>query len=186
MHYYRFKNNSEEGRIKREETTYTCHWFHVDIWQKPTQYCKAIIFQLKINEFKFKKILRGHHRLTQTPNRETGPAVGTLRSPWPKTTEAWGLCVQQWLTLCDPMDCSPPGWLLCPWEFPSKNTGVCCHLLHQRTFLMQGLSLSLLYVLLCRWCLYPLSPEGWVGIKWANRGWEVNGIDLHRLTRIDW
>ena len=24
---------------------------HVDIWQKPTQYCKAIILQLKINKF---------------------------------------------------------------------------------------------------------------------------------------
>ena len=24
-----------------------------DIWQKPTQYCKAIIFQLKINKFKY-------------------------------------------------------------------------------------------------------------------------------------
>ena len=28
---------------------------HVDIWQKPTQYCKAIIFQLKINSI-FKSI----------------------------------------------------------------------------------------------------------------------------------
>ena len=24
---------------------------HVDVWQKPTQHCKAIIFQLKINKF---------------------------------------------------------------------------------------------------------------------------------------
>ena len=28
---------------------------HVDVWQKPTQYCKAIILQLKINKFKKKK-----------------------------------------------------------------------------------------------------------------------------------
>ena len=27
---------------------------HVDAWQKPTQYCKAIILQLKINKFKKK------------------------------------------------------------------------------------------------------------------------------------
>lgn len=27
---------------------------HVDVWQKPTQYCKAIILQLKMNTF-FKK-----------------------------------------------------------------------------------------------------------------------------------
>ena len=25
---------------------------HVDVWQKPTQYCKAIILQLKIDKFK--------------------------------------------------------------------------------------------------------------------------------------
>ena len=24
---------------------------HADIWQKPTQYCKAIVLQLKINTF---------------------------------------------------------------------------------------------------------------------------------------
>ena len=28
-------------------------------------------------------------------------------------------------TLCDPMDCSPPGFL-CPWDSPGKNTGVGC------------------------------------------------------------
>ena len=28
---------------------------HVDIWQKPTQYCKAGIFQLKINLKNYKK-----------------------------------------------------------------------------------------------------------------------------------
>ena len=28
---------------------------HVDVWQKPTQYCKTIILQLKINNF-FKKL----------------------------------------------------------------------------------------------------------------------------------
>ena len=33
---------------------------------------------------------------------------------------------QSCLTLCDPMDCSPPV-LLCPWDFPGKNTGVGCH-----------------------------------------------------------
>ena len=31
------------------------------------------------------------------------------------------MCAQLCLTLCDPMDCSPPGssW---PWDFPGKNT----------------------------------------------------------------
>jgi len=36
------------GRIRREGT-YVYPWLiHVDVWQKPTQYCKAIILQLKI------------------------------------------------------------------------------------------------------------------------------------------
>ena len=31
---------------------YTYLWLiHVDVWQKPTPYCKAIILQLKINKF---------------------------------------------------------------------------------------------------------------------------------------
>jgi len=37
------------GRFRREETyVYLC-LIHVDIWQKPTKYYKAIILQLKIN-----------------------------------------------------------------------------------------------------------------------------------------
>ena len=38
------------GGFKREGT-YVCLWLiHVDVWQKPTQYCKEIILQLKINK----------------------------------------------------------------------------------------------------------------------------------------
>ena len=37
------------GKFKREGT-YVYQWLiHVDVWQKPTQYGKAIILQLKIN-----------------------------------------------------------------------------------------------------------------------------------------
>ena len=32
-------------------------------------------------------------------------------------------CVQ---LFCDPMECSPRLWLLCPWDSPGKNTGVGC------------------------------------------------------------
>ena len=40
-----------EGRFKREGPC-VCLWLiHVDVWQKPTQYCKAIIHQLKIKKF---------------------------------------------------------------------------------------------------------------------------------------
>ena len=35
--------------------------------------------------------------------------------------------------------------LLCPQNFPGKNTGVACHFLLQAIFLIQGLNLSLLH-----------------------------------------
>ena len=49
---------------------------------------------------------------------------------------------QSFLTLCGPMDCSPPG--SCSWDFPGKNTGVGCHVLRQGIFPTQGLNLCLL------------------------------------------
>ena len=39
-----------EGGSRGGET-YICLWLiHIDIWQKLTQYCKAIILQLKVNK----------------------------------------------------------------------------------------------------------------------------------------
>ena len=40
--------------FKREGTYVYLLLIHVDVWQKPTQYCKAVILQLKIDLF-FKK-----------------------------------------------------------------------------------------------------------------------------------
>ena len=37
----------------REEMCVYLWLSHVDVWQKPTQYCKAIIFQLKNTSKKF-------------------------------------------------------------------------------------------------------------------------------------
>ena len=37
--------------------------------------------------------------------------------------------------------------LLCPWDFPGKNTGLGCHFLFQRIFLIQGLNPHLLCLL---------------------------------------
>ena len=37
------------------------------------------------------------------------------------------------------MDCSPPARVLCPWDFPSKNTGVGCHALLQGLFPFPGI-----------------------------------------------
>ena len=45
------------GKFKREDTYVYLWLIHVDVWQKPTKYCKAIILQLKMNKFNyFKKI----------------------------------------------------------------------------------------------------------------------------------
>jgi len=49
----------ELGERSKREGTYAHLWLiHVDLWQKPTQYCKAIILQLKIekNKMNNKKI----------------------------------------------------------------------------------------------------------------------------------
>ena len=40
------------GREVNKEGTYVYLWLiYVDVWQKPTHYCEAIIFQLKINRY---------------------------------------------------------------------------------------------------------------------------------------
>ena len=46
---------------------------------------------------------------------------------------------------------------LCPWNFPGKNTGVCCHSLLQGIFPTQGSNLGLK---LCRQIFYYLSHQG--------------------------
>ena len=66
------------------------------------------------------------------------------------------------MTLCEPMDCSPPGpcWLLCLWDSPGKNTGVGSHALLQRIFPTQGLNLCLSHVLHWQMDSLPLTPPG--------------------------
>ena len=44
----------KKGRFKREGTYVSLWLIHVDVCQKQTPYCKAIILQLDINKF-FKK-----------------------------------------------------------------------------------------------------------------------------------
>ena len=58
--------------------------------------------------------------------------------PWPVTLSFLQSCrlvsvPQLCPTLCDPMDCSPPG-SVCPWNSPGKNTGVGCHFHFQGIF----------------------------------------------------
>ena len=49
-----------------------------------------------------------------------------------------------------------PARLLCPWNFPGKNTGVCCHFLLQGIFLTQGSNPGLLH---CRLIFTTESPR---------------------------
>ena len=49
--------------------------------------------------------------------------------------------------------------LLCPWDFPGKNTGIDCCFLLQGIFLTQGSKPGLLH---CRQILYHLSHKGYL------------------------
>ena len=66
------------------------------------------------------------------------------------------LVAQSRPTLCNPMDCSPPGSAI-HGDSPGKYTGVGCHALLQGIFPMQGSNPGLLH---CRWILYHLSHQG--------------------------
>ena len=67
------------------------------------------------------------------------------------------LVTQSCPTLCDPMDCSPPGCSV-HGDSPGKDTGVSCHALLQGIFPIQGSNPGLLH---CRQILYQLShPSG--------------------------
>ena len=81
------------------------------------------------------------------------------------------------LTLCDPMDCSPPR-LLGPWDFPGMNPGGGCHFLLQGIFPTQVSSPGLPHYRHYRQTLYRLSnqelPNSGV---WA-RIWAENGLSF--------
>ena len=66
------------------------------------------------------------------------------------------MLVTQWNpTLCNPMECSPPGSSV-HGDSPGKNTRVGCHAL-QGIFLTKGSNPGLVH---CRWILYRLSHQG--------------------------
>ena len=66
------------------------------------------------------------------------------------------LVAQSCPTLCNPMDCSPPGSSV-HGDSPGKNTGVGCHTLLKGIFPTQGLNPGLPH---CRQILYQLSSQG--------------------------
>ena len=65
------------------------------------------------------------------------------------------LVTQSCLTVCNLMGYSIN--LLCPWDFPDKNTGVDSHFLLWWMFQIQGLNLGFPH---CRQILYHLSHQG--------------------------
>ena len=74
-----------------------------------------------------------------------------------KVFKVW--LIQSCLTLCSPIAYSPPR-LLCPWNFPGKNTGVGCHFLLQAIFQTQELNMCLMCLLHWQAGSLPLvSPE---------------------------
>ena len=70
------------------------------------------------------------------------------------------LVAQSCLTLCHPMDCSPPRSSV-HGDSPSKNTGVGCRVLLQGIFPTQGSDPGLLHY---RWIHYCLSNQGSRGV----------------------
>ena len=86
---------------------------------------------------------------------ECGISIGTLL--YRQTMLCCAVIVSQSCpSLCDPMDCSPPGSSVHR-DSPGKNTGVDCHALLQGIFPTQGLDPGLPH---CRWILYHLSHQG--------------------------
>ena len=67
--------------------------------------------------------------------------------------------LQSCLTLCDPMDCSPPGSCVHE-DSPGKNSAVGCYALLQGIFPTKGWNLSLLCRLLMQAGSLPLAPPG--------------------------
>ena len=62
-------------------------------------------------------------------------------------------------SLCNPLNCSPPGSSV-HGIFSGVNTGVGCRFLLQGIFQTQGSNLQLLCLLHCRWILLPAEPSG--------------------------
>ena len=86
---------------------------------------------------------------------------------WPLTSYSDFLCffracavlflvTQSCPTLCNPMDCSPPGSSVSG-DSPGKNTGVGCHARFRGIFTTQGSNPGLPH---CRGIFYQLSHQG--------------------------
>ena len=85
------------------------------------------------------------------------PLSVTLIFLWEAARLAWAPWVhaQSCSTLCNCRDCR----LICPWDFPDKNTGVGCHFLYG-IFAAQGLNPRLLHLVHWQTDSLPLSRLG--------------------------
>ena len=71
-----------------------------------------------------------------------------------------------------------PTSLLCPWDYPIKNTGVCCHFLLQGIYLTQGSNLIFLHILLWQTDSLPLSLLGSLVNTYERRIWSVTAASV--------
>ena len=73
-----------------------------------------------------------------------------------------------------------PSRLLCPWNFPGKNTRGGCHFLLQEIFLTQGLDRSS-----CISCIgrqIPYHCTTWEAHSWCSSGWR----QMESLIELQW
>ena len=118
----------------------------------------------------------------------------------PDTWCACDMLLPSFPILCNPTDCSPPGFSIYG-DSPGKNTGVVCHALLQRIFLTQGSNRVSYISWLGRWVLYHWchlrSPDTWqvhktyLFNKCLNRGrenmtsiWDCKIFEERRLWRF--
>ena len=96
------------------------------------------------------------------------------------TEVGWLLCV---LAQSCPILGDPMSRLLCPWDFPGKNTGVGCHFLLLGIFPTQGSTHISCISCIGRWILYHCTPENFFPhpFIWL-RGAEWSG----HLPRVTW
>ena len=116
--------------------------------------------------------------------KPTASAMDSL----PNSAQKPVLCLvaQSYLTLCDLVDCSPPGSSV-HGDSPGKNTGVGSHAFLQGIFPTQGSNPGLLH---CRWIRYCLSHQGspwalgtpinyknsYLYITWPSRSHKLLGV----------
>ena len=92
-------------------------------------------------------------------NIATGQGLDTVQDQDKGLTQ-WGVCVCVCVFSCSVLSTSlrpcglQPSRLLCPWDFPDKNTGVDCYFLFQGIFLTRKLNPHLWYSFSKYCCLH--------------------------------